>query len=73
MQSDEKTTYDELLWSVHYWQVSGKIPNLDETSASNYQKKNGVIGILSNEVEATFTRGIVKGRIPYDSCQNKKF
>jgi hypothetical protein len=39
MQSDEKTTYDELLWSVHYWQVSGKIPNLDETSASNYQKK----------------------------------
>jgi hypothetical protein len=72
MQSDEKTTYDELLWSVHYWQVSGKIPNLDETSASNYKKK-WCHRILSNEVEATFTRGIVKGRIPYDSCQNKKF
>jgi hypothetical protein len=52
--------------------VSGKIPNLDETSTSNYQKKNRVIGILSNAVQASFTRCIVKCRIPSDSCQNKK-
>jgi hypothetical protein len=36
-QSHENTTYDELQWSVHYQQVSDRIPNLDEISSSNYQ------------------------------------
>ena len=32
-----------------------------------------VKGTLSNAVQASFMRGIVKGRIPSDSCHNKKF